>query len=78
MTKAMGDTYTITVEPLGREVTCDSDQTILEACLRAGVWLPHSCTHGTCATCKVDVVDGDVDHEAALALLDRLLAPPHP
>ena len=22
--------------------------------------------------------DGDVDHEAALALLDRLLAPPHP
>ena len=68
----MGDTYTITVEPLGREVNCDSDQTILEACLRAGVWLPHSCTHGTCATCKVDVVDGDVDHGAAsaFALMD--------
>lgn len=68
----MGETYTITVEPLGREVKCDSDQTILEACLRAGVWLPHSCTHGTCATCKVDVVDGDVDHGAAssFALMD--------
>ena len=24
------------------------------------------------------LLDGDVDHEAALALLDRLLAPPHP
>lgn len=68
----MGDSYTITVEPLGREVTCGSDQTILEACLRAGVWLPHSCTHGTCATCKVDVVDGDVEHGAAsaFALMD--------
>lgn len=68
----MGETYTITVEPIGREVQCDSDQTILEACLRAGVWLPHSCTHGTCATCKVDVVDGDVDHGAAssFALMD--------
>lgn len=68
----MGETYTITVEPLGREVECRSDQSILEACLRAGVWLPHSCTHGTCATCKVDLVDGDVDHGAAspFALMD--------
>ena len=31
--------YTITVEPLGREVECREDQTILDACLRAGVWL---------------------------------------
>src|SRR5699024_3847799 len=53
--------YTITVEPVGREVQCDEDQTILDACLRAGVWLPHSCTHGTCATCKVDKLDGEVD-----------------
>ena len=54
-------THTITVEPVGREVECDEDQTILDACLRAGVWLPHSCTHGTCATCKVDKLDGEVD-----------------
>ena len=48
----MTQTHTITVEPLGREVECREDQTILDACLRSGVWLPHSCTHGTCATCK--------------------------
>ena len=68
----MAESYTVTVEPLGREVRCGSDQTILEACLRAGVWLPHSCTHGTCATCKVDLVDGDVDHGPAspFALMD--------
>ena len=52
----MTETYRVTVEPLGREVECRSDQTILDACLRNGIWLPHSCTHGTCATCKVEVL----------------------
>ncbi|MDO5629811.1 MAG: 2Fe-2S iron-sulfur cluster-binding protein, partial [Mobilicoccus sp.] len=68
----MSESYTVTVEPLGRDVTCRSDQTILDACLRSGVWLPHSCTHGTCATCKVEVVDGDVDHgeSSGFALMD--------
>lgn len=65
-------TYTVTVEPLGREVQCGEDQTILDACLRNGVWLPHSCTHGTCATCKAEVLEGDVDHGASssFALMD--------
>jgi phenol hydroxylase P5 protein len=65
-------THTITVEPVGREVECREDQTILDACLRAGVWVPHSCTHGTCGTCKAEVVDGDVDHGEAssFALMD--------
>ncbi|GAB3062295.1 phenol 2-monooxygenase domain-containing protein [Intrasporangium mesophilum] len=66
------DTFTITVEPLGREIACREDQTILDACLRNGVWLPHSCTHGTCATCKCDIVEGDVDHgdASSFALMD--------
>ncbi len=64
--------YIVTVEPLGREVECAEDQTILDACLRNGVWLPHSCTHGTCATCKAEVLEGDVDHGASssFALMD--------
>ncbi len=68
----MTETYRVTVEPLGREVECRSDQTILDACLRNGIWLPHSCTHGTCATCKVEVLDGEVDHGAStsFALMD--------
>jgi phenol hydroxylase P5 protein len=61
----MSETYTVTVEPLEREVECRSDQPILDACLRAGVWLPHACTHGTCGTCKVQVLDGDVEHNDA-------------
>jgi phenol hydroxylase P5 protein len=54
-------TYTVTVEPLGAEVACREDQTVLDACLREGVWLPHACTHGTCGTCKAQVLDGDLD-----------------
>lgn len=61
----MSETFTVTVEPLGREVECRADQPILDACLRAGVWLPHACTHGTCGTCKVDVLDGEVQHNDA-------------
>ena len=58
----MTETYTVTIEPLDREVECAEDQPILDACLRAGVWLPHACTHGTCGTCKLQVLDGDVEH----------------
>ncbi len=68
----MSEMYTVTVEPLGREVECRADQTILDALLRNGVWVPHSCTHGTCATCKVEVLDGEVDHgeSSGFALMD--------
>ncbi len=64
--------YQVTIEPLGREVTCREDQTILDACLRSGVWVPHSCTHGTCATCKAEILEGEVEHGAAssFALMD--------
>ena len=61
----MSETYTITIEPLEREVECGADQAILDACLRAGVWLPHACTHGTCGTCKVQVLEGEVEHNDA-------------
>jgi phenol hydroxylase P5 protein len=54
--------YTVTIEPLGVEVEVEEGQTILDASLRAGIYLPHACCHGLCATCKVIVVDGEVDH----------------
>lgn len=66
------NTYTVQVEPLGTEITCREDQTVLDACLREGIWLPHACTHGTCGTCKAEVLDGEVDFGDAspYALLD--------
>ncbi len=62
----------LTVEPIEETVEVAEGQTLLDACLRAGVWLPHACGHGLCGTCKVEVLDGEVDHGAAspFALMD--------
>ncbi len=64
--------YTLTIEPIGEEIEVDEGQTVLDACLRAGIYLPHACGHGLCGTCKVDVLDGEVDHGGAspFALMD--------
>lgn len=65
-------TYQLTIEPLGQTIAVEDGQTILDASLRAGIYLPHACCHGLCATCKVQVVDGEVDHGEAssFALMD--------
>jgi phenol hydroxylase P5 protein len=65
-------TYQLTIEPLGQTLDVEDGQTILDACLRAGIYLPHACCHGLCATCKVQVADGEVEHGAAsgFALMD--------
>lgn len=64
--------YELTIEPLGVTVAVDEGQTILDAALRAGVYLPHACCHGLCATCKVEIVDGLVEHGpvSSFALMD--------
>lgn len=48
-----------------RQIECHDDQSILEACLRAGLWMPNSCNQGTCGTCKLAVTSGEVDHRAS-------------
>lgn len=64
--------YQVTIEPTGDVIEVEDGQTILQAALRQGVWLPFACGHGTCATCKVQVLEGDVDVGAAspFALMD--------
>ena len=64
--------YELTIEPLGQTIEIEEGQTILDAALRAGIYLPHACCHGLCATCKVDVLDGEVEHGEAssFALMD--------
>lgn len=64
--------YQVTVEPTGDVIEVEEGQTLLDAALRQGVWLPFACGHGTCGTCKVQVLEGDVDVGAAssFALMD--------
>jgi phenol hydroxylase P5 protein len=64
--------YQLTIEPLGQTIEVEEGQTILDAALRAGIYLPHACCHGLCATCKVQIIDGEVDHGpvSPFALMD--------
>lgn len=64
--------YQLTIEPLGATLEVEEGQTILDAALRKGIYLPHACCHGLCATCKVEVLDGEVEHGEAssFALMD--------
>lgn len=65
-------TFQVTIEPTGDIVEVEEGQTLLDAALRQGVWLPFACGHGTCATCKCQVLEGDVDigDASPFALMD--------
>lgn len=62
----------LTIEPTGDQIEVAEGQTLLDACLRNGIWLPHACGHGMCGTCKVEVLEGEVDHgnASSFALMD--------
>ncbi len=62
----------LTIEPLGATIEVEDGQTLLDAALRQGIFIPHACGHGLCGTCKVQVCDGEVAHGAAnpFALMD--------
>jgi phenol hydroxylase P5 protein len=62
----------LTIEPLGATIEVEDGQTLLDAALRQGIYIPHACGHGLCGTCKVQVHNGEVDHGAAnpFALMD--------
>lgn len=68
-------TFQITVQPSGRQFTCEADETVLTAAIRAGVGLPYGCKNGACGTCKGKVLSGSVTHgahqEKALPVADE-------
>lgn len=57
--------YQLTLEPLGATIDVEDGQTLLDAALRQGIYIPHACGHGLCGTCKVQVTEGEVDLGAA-------------
>jgi ferredoxin-nitrite reductase len=54
----------IKLKKTGQEINAESDRSILEALERSGVELDSSCRSGTCGTCKVKLVSGEVNYEA--------------
>lgn len=65
--------FQLTIEPLGETIEVADGQRVLDACLRAGIWLPYACNHGLCGTCKVQVLEGEIEHTddaSPFALMD--------
>jgi CDP-4-dehydro-6-deoxyglucose reductase len=56
--------FQVTVQPSGRQFSCEPDETILTAAIRAGVGLPYGCKNGACSSCKGKLLDGSLTHGA--------------
>lgn len=56
------DKAAVTIELDGQvhEITCDGNETLLEAAEKAGLELPYSCQAGMCASCMCEVTEGEV------------------
>ena len=53
---------TIRLSPNEGSFECAPDQTVLDAAVAAGYWLPHSCRSGTCNSCHLTLLEGEVRH----------------
>ena len=63
--------YQLTIEPLGATIEVEEGQTVLDAVLRQGLYLPHACGHGLCGTCKSRKLEGEVDMRHAGGIRQR-------
>lgn len=52
---------------------CAADDTVARAALRVGLGMPYECNVGCCGTCKIELVEGEIDSAwpAAPALSER-------
>ncbi len=59
-------------EPIGGEIECAADETILDAAFRQGYNLVYGCREGQCSACKCFVLEGDValKRHSSFALAD--------
>jgi CDP-4-dehydro-6-deoxyglucose reductase len=55
----------VTLVPSGEQIEVQADEPILDAALRAGLNLPHSCKAGRCGSCRARLVRGCVRYPGA-------------
>src|SRR5689334_25018760 len=54
--------YSVRIEPHGRTLRVNADQSVLEAALAAGLNLPHSCKSGHCSSCRARLLEGEIHY----------------
>jgi len=65
---------TITLDGMRHELEASGRETVLDAALRGGLHLPYSCQAGLCASCRCQVVEGEVRLRHNEALDEKDLA----
>jgi ferredoxin-NADP reductase/ferredoxin len=50
----------LSFEPIGEEIDCARDETVLDAAFRQGYNLAYGCREGQCSACKCFLIEGDV------------------
>jgi CDP-4-dehydro-6-deoxyglucose reductase len=58
----------ITLQPSGQVLSVEAHETILDAALRVGLNLPHSCKGGHCSSCRARILQGQVLYPAGRPL----------
>ncbi len=56
--------FSVTVQPSGRQFFAQADETVLAAGLRQNIGLPYGCKDGACGSCKCKKISGSVTHGA--------------
>jgi propane monooxygenase reductase component len=51
---------TVYFEPIGEEIECEEDETVLDAAFRQGYSLVYGCREGQCSACKCFLLEGEV------------------
>lgn len=68
-------TFSVSVQPSGKQFDVQEHETILEAGLRQGVVMPYGCKNGACGSCKGVVQSGEFEQGAhqktALSEIER-------
>ena len=72
MNQQISDKYQVTFQPYGITVEVGCGENLLELARRGGVGITASCGgDGVCGTCKVKIIQGEVDSPPSLQLCNE-------
>jgi phthalate 4,5-dioxygenase reductase subunit len=63
--------FNVKIAATSQTIHVPAERTILEAVRDAGIKSPSSCESGTCGTCKVRLLEGNVDHRDMVLMEDE-------
>ena len=58
----MSPTFEVRIAPHGKTLQVNGGETVLDAALRAGLNLPHSCKSGHCTSCRARLLAGEIHY----------------